>query len=62
MIHTIKLIVIDPDTDSKLGAIASAAHKTTGLEMLSDVNTLINSIIEEPLEEKAAEDVRMPKH
>lgn len=60
--HTRKLIVIDPDTDSKLGAIASAALKTSGLEMLSDVNTLINSIIEEPLEEKASEDVRIHKH
>lgn len=42
-----RLIIIDRDTDEKLGAVCSAALKSAGIEVLPDINALINSIIDE---------------
>jgi hypothetical protein len=42
-----KVIIIDKETDAKLGAVCSAALKSSGIEVLPDVNALINSILDE---------------
>lgn len=42
-----KIIVVDKEIDAHLGALASAALKKLGMEILDDVNMLINSIREE---------------
>jgi hypothetical protein len=42
-----KLIIIDKETDEKLGAVCTAALKSSGIEILPDINALINSILEE---------------
>jgi len=50
--NTRKIIVVDPDMDAKLGAVCNSALKLSGLDLLSDVTTLINSVKEEAFEDK----------
>lgn len=47
-----KIIVIDKEIDSQLGAVCSAALKISGLELLEDVNALIRSIKDESMDQK----------
>lgn len=42
-----RVIIIDRETDEKLGTVCSAALKSAGIEVLPDINALINSIIDE---------------
>lgn len=42
-----RLIIIDKETDEKLGAVCTAALKSSGIEVLPDINALINSILDE---------------
>ena len=47
---TRKLIVIDENMDKVIGAVCDAALKASGLQVISNVNDIIEGIVEEQFE------------